>query len=1169
MRVKRIVCLSLVFTLLLISVTPAFAADLSVNDYLAMEADEITVNSGSVVINGYVDERKSDLKQGIISTLDYTDGTYAEDSVSYNGETAVFSGSLMSAGSIYVSSERMSNENFAVLYAEKDIVINCSVMELYGIIYAPSGTVYINAEDVNMVGPIIANRIVINAGSVEICPDEYSYRMYQYFWTYRNDGYMEWDCYPEDGAIFLDCSSNKELKSVTVYVRYEDNDAFELLGSTEGESGSVSGLREFQHLDIIAEGISKYGETVAANVLSFGYEGEELVRENRDADGDGIEDGIEIFYLGSNPNNADTDGDGFDDAMEVFWLNTDPLTWDEDADFDEDGVMNKAELENGTNVYLPDSDFDGISDKDDTESLIYNNSGNEIEYITHIELGVLDRVIVAYDENGERVQCVYDFVRNLRKMEIAQDYVTAYYYDYGSRLSAKVMNYNGEYFAASYTYKDGQVASFAKNGYLYEFAYDDKHNMLEATVNGSPLISFLREDGLAVRKTFGNGDVIAYDYENDVCTKLYINGTLAMETAADSYAERECMKYYFSDQEVIYEYDSEGQMSGLSIGENFRIDYAYEASDDAEQRTVTYTVCGESFSQIDSISANCVSSVMPSRAVVTYDSTETCVMKTLNGQTSSWSTQYFYNEYNEVKRLVCEDTEYTYNYDENGNLISIEENGVLQKEYQYDVLRRLTEVRDYEQELRFTYSYDLSGNLLKKKTYTLNAITVDDKDYLYSATFKDRMLSYNGGNCSYDALGNPLVYKGNYHLGWTGDKLTEANYDGKQMEFFYNSDGFLTKKVVDGIVTEYFIEGSDYIAEVTGEETMIFMYDAYASLVGFLWNDEEYYYVKNVWNDVVAILDDSFKILCEYEYDAWGSVITITGDVELAEANPYRYRGYYYDTDLNLYYLRSRYYDSETGRFVSPDSIDMILQEGNDNLYAYCGNNPVNYDDQLGMVARKVYVIASTTESRFVSEAKKLGVDIEAYFTKNGDSVSIKYCNTNSYDEFKDVWFNMLGYDVVVLNGHGNQYSMTTGGLSCIPGNNNINSVNNQLQYRTIKMLILLGCNCGHYDYREENLAYALSTRISGYVVASDGTVISYGRKYSLYGDVYLPVGLMKWGSKADNAFLDLCTTSRNYNWGWIAYKNKSGKEVQIKLSKFEVSMISIIEFMKENSYFK
>ncbi|NCA93433.1 RHS repeat-associated core domain-containing protein [bacterium] len=77
----------------------------------------------------------------------------------------------------------------------------------------------------------------------------------------------------------------------------------------------------------------------------------------------------------------------------------------------------------------------------------------------------------------------------------------------------------------------------------------------------------------------------------------------------------------------------------------------------------------------------------------------------------------------------------------------------------------------------------------------------------------------------------------------------------------------------------------------------------------------------------------------------WGKVISTEGSLAstVGTNNPIRYRGYYYDSETSLYYLQSRYYDPETGRFISPDQ---IIDNG--NLYAYCGNDPVNYTDHTG-----------------------------------------------------------------------------------------------------------------------------------------------------------------------------------------------------------------------------
>ena len=108
---------------------------------------------------------------------------------------------------------------------------------------------------------------------------------------------------------------------------------------------------------------------------------------------------------------------------------------------------------------------------------------------------------------------------------------------------------------------------------------------------------------------------------------------------------------------------------------------------------------------------------------------------------------------------------------------------------------------------------------------------------------------------------------------------------------------------------------------------------------------------KDVQGNIVAIVDSSGWLMVEYEYDAWGINTIIDGsDMLLATLNPFRYRGYYYDTETGLYFLKTRYYDPEIGRFISIDGIEYLDPETINglNLYAYCNNNPVMNIDPNG-----------------------------------------------------------------------------------------------------------------------------------------------------------------------------------------------------------------------------
>ena len=114
----------------------------------------------------------------------------------------------------------------------------------------------------------------------------------------------------------------------------------------------------------------------------------------------------------------------------------------------------------------------------------------------------------------------------------------------------------------------------------------------------------------------------------------------------------------------------------------------------------------------------------------------------------------------------------------------------------------------------------------------------------------------------------------------------------------------------------------------------------------------EYYFRKNIFGDIVGVYDPTKGLLATYTYDAFGNSVAKYTDVlnNKAYLNPFRYRGYYWDDDLELYYLQSRYYDPEIGRFISPDSIEYITPSEifGLNLYAYCNNNPIMNVDPTG-----------------------------------------------------------------------------------------------------------------------------------------------------------------------------------------------------------------------------
>ena len=137
--------------------------------------------------------------------------------------------------------------------------------------------------------------------------------------------------------------------------------------------------------------------------------------------------------------------------------------------------------------------------------------------------------------------------------------------------------------------------------------------------------------------------------------------------------------------------------------------------------------------------------------------------------------------------------------------------------------------------------------------------------------------------------------------------------------------------------------------------------------VGFLLNDVQYYYVTDLSGNVKGITDANGELVASYEYDEWGKLLALTPaqdgneeQIAVATKNPLRYRGYYYDNETGLYYLQSRYYDSNIRRFINSDNTK-VAQSCKDyiygkNLFAYCSNNPINETDNNGNVFFSIIV---------------------------------------------------------------------------------------------------------------------------------------------------------------------------------------------------------------------
>ena len=169
------------------------------------------------------------------------------------------------------------------------------------------------------------------------------------------------------------------------------------------------------------------------------------------------------------------------------------------------------------------------------------------------------------------------------------------------------------------------------------------------------------------------------------------------------------------------------------------------------------------------------------------------------------------------------------------------------------------------------------------------------------------------------------------------------------MTYTYDAFGLRRSKTAGGTETSYVYERGKLIREIRGSEKIDYLYGE-DGIIGIKVGGEKYLYRKNVFGDVTEIYNEEGTLVGKYNYNAFGECEIETDEGGIAEKNAIRYRGYYYDEETGFYYLKTRYYDPEIGRFITIDDTSYLDPDGINglNLYAYCGNNPVMNVDPEG-----------------------------------------------------------------------------------------------------------------------------------------------------------------------------------------------------------------------------
>ena len=300
---------------------------------------------------------------------------------------------------------------------------------------------------------------------------------------------------------------------------------------------------------------------------------------------------------------------------------------------------------------------------------------------------------------------------------------------------------------------------------------------------------------------------------------------------------------------------------------------------------------------------------------------------------------YINNEisYDEKQRVIKEGTR-EFTYTQEGYIKTDSKNNV---SYEYDNLGNI--VKKNEGGIEYTYKY-LSNNRLKSVESNNKKINIsyDESNPLYPSLIErsegekreEIKLSYEGRRLSIVEIGTKKYL---YKYDSLGQRVIKE--EGNNKERYQYQDGRIKQ------------------VEKEGEYSLIYSYSSNGIIqsVSEISNKDikTYFYLIDIIGNIVGLVDGNGNIVVEYDYSSYGKVEVKKDTVGISKKDHIRYKGYIYDEETKLYYLISRYYDPEIGRFISPDSVEYIEPSSISglNLYVYCCNDPINMYDPSGNFA--------------------------------------------------------------------------------------------------------------------------------------------------------------------------------------------------------------------------
>ena len=485
--------------------------------------------------------------------------------------------------------------------------------------------------------------------------------------------------------------------------------------------------------------------------------------------------------------------------------------------------------------------------------------------------------------------------------------VTRYEYDSMARV-VKTTNAAGQSAALTYDNFGNILTSIDYSGTVTTFTYDELDRLIKKEIDGE-VTEYAYTIGGLLSSVSDKSGVIKYTYDD-------MDGLIKVQLADST--------------EIEYSYDTSFRLTKVSTPHG-DTNYSYDKMD-----RLVRVVDRNGYATIYEYDAN------GNRTAVKY----------ANGITTTY-------DYDALNRLISEESidsntnvvvKYVYELGASGERVKVTELG-REIEYSYDQLYRLVseKITENDEVTEIKYTYDKVGNRLSK---TENG---EATDYTYNSL--NQLVSETGITYTYDDNGNLILKTEEYQTTtYTFDKqnrLIRATSQGGQEvtveEYEYDYAGNRTAKITEGEVTRYVVDTngvlSQVLYELDGEGNLKTFYTRGAELVTLERETEIRYYLYDGHGSVRGLTDENCQVTDTYFYDAFGNLISKTGDTE----NNYLYCGEQFDANTGFYYLRARYMNPSTGTFISMDSYQgSTFDPVSLHKYLYANANPVMFTDPTG-----------------------------------------------------------------------------------------------------------------------------------------------------------------------------------------------------------------------------